>query len=284
MKRIVLLLYAISLAPRILAQEPGQPAAPLQSGAVIPPTVDAARPSASGQKIMLPSGTRLPLRLSNGISTRTAKAGNSIYFETIYPIAQDGRIVIPMGSFVRGHLVEVRRPGRVKGRGEILVGLDSLTLPNGYVVALNATPNSADTGGKETVDPEGKIKGSSGVGHDVQTVLVTTAGGAYLGTNVALFTAGSLGKGAAVGGAAGAVAGLAVLLLTRGPEAELPRGTILDVLFNRSLAFDADRLPPNAPGRSSPLPEPALRSKAGPQQDRTTRRPQPLSLLPLLPF
>lgn len=284
MKRIVLLLCAISVAPRILAQEPGPLPAASPVGIAIPATVEAAKSSANGQKIILPSGTRLPLRLSNGISTRTAKEGNSVYFETIYPLAQDGRVVIPMGSFVSGHLVEVRRPGRVKGRGEILVRLDSLTLPNGYVVALNATPNSADTGGKETVDSEGKIKGASGVGRDAGTVVVTTAGGAYLGTNVALFTAGSLGKGAVIGGAAGAVAGLAVVLLTRGPEAELPRGTILDVAFSRPLALDADRLPVNDPGKLSPLPEPALRPQGGRQQDRTVRRQQRDSLLRLLPF
>ncbi len=284
MKRIVLLLYAISLAPSILAQELGSLSAPPLPGPATPAAVDTTKPSASAQKIILPSGTRLPLRLSNGISTRTAKVGNSVYFETIYPIAQDGRIVIPMGSFVRGYLLEAKRPGRIKGRGEIRVRLDSLTLPNGYSVALNATPNSADTGGNETVDPEGKIKGGSGASHDIGTVVITTAGGAYLGTNVGLFTAGSLGKGAAIGGVAGAVAGLAVVLLTRGPEAELPRGTILDVVFDRPLAFDADRLPLNGPGRLSPLSEPAVRQQSGRQKDRTARRPQPGSLLRLLPF
>ena len=189
-----------------------------------------------------------------------------------------------MGSFLQGHLVKVRRPGRVKGRGEIVVHLDSLTLPNGYVVAQNATPNSADTGGKETVDSEGKVKGPSGVGRDVGMVLATTAGGAYLGTNIGVFTAGSLAKGAAVGGAAGAAIGLGVVLLTRGPEAELPRGTILDVVFDRPLILDADRLPLNDPGKPSPPPEQALTPQAGLQQNRMVRRSQRSPLLRLLRF
>jgi hypothetical protein len=286
MKRIVAvcLLCVTSLsAPRIFAQEPGSRPA-LQPGPGTPATAEAARPSVGAQKIILPSGTRLPLRLSNGVNTGTAKAGDSVYFETIYPVAKDGRIVIPMGSFVRGHLLEAKRPGRIKGRGEIRVQLDALTLTNGYTIALNATPNSADTGGKEAVDPEGKIKGPSGLGHDVGTVLLTTAGGAYLGTNIGVFTGGSLGKGAAIGGGVGAVAGLALVLLTRGPEAELPHGAILDVVFDQALAFEADRLPLNDPGRLSPLPEPALRPQHGRQQDRMVRRPQPGSLRRLLLF
>jgi len=56
--------------------------------------------------------------LRNGINARTAKAGDSVYFETAYPIAQNNRIVIPMGSFVRGKILESKRPGLIKGRGD----------------------------------------------------------------------------------------------------------------------------------------------------------------------
>jgi hypothetical protein len=208
--------------------------------------------SQPSQQIVVPAGTRLPLALRNGINTRTAKAGDSVYFETIYPIAQNNRIVLPMGSFLRGELLQSKRPGFVKGRGEIRMALYQITLPNGYTLPLEATPSSADRDGNEGVDKEGTIKGRADGRRDVGTVVVTTAGGAYIGTLAGAVANGAAGTGALIGGGVGAAAGILAILATRGPEAELPRGTTLDVIFDRPLILDANLLPANVPGKMSP--------------------------------
>src|SRR2546429_4300728 len=57
--------------------------------------------------------------LQNGITTRSAKPGDSVYLQTSFPVTIGNRIVIPVGSYLRGELVESKRPGRVKGRGEL---------------------------------------------------------------------------------------------------------------------------------------------------------------------
>ena len=62
---------------------------------------------------MVPSGTRLPLVLHNGISTHSAKPGDPVYLETLFPIIEDGHVVIPAGSYVGGEITEAKRPGRV---------------------------------------------------------------------------------------------------------------------------------------------------------------------------
>jgi hypothetical protein len=80
--------------------------------------------------------------LRNGINTRTSKPGDSVYFETIYPLAHNNRIIIPIGSFLRGQLLASRRPGLVNGRGEIRMTLDQMTMPNSYTLSLAATPSS----------------------------------------------------------------------------------------------------------------------------------------------
>jgi hypothetical protein len=254
-------LVATAIVGRLLAQE--SPGAPVPK--TVPAVLESAGPtvsSSSGGQITVPAGLRLPLLLRYGINTRTAKAGDSVYFETAYPIAQNNRIVIPMGSFLRGQLLEVKRPGLIKGRGEFRMVLEEITFPNGYTVSLVATPTSADRDGREGVDPQGRIKGASGSGHDKLLVLATTAGGAYIGTLAGAAADGAPGKGALIGGGAGAAAGVLAVLLTRGPEAELPRGTMLDVVFNRPLILDADHLPGNDPGKlSQPL------TPAGPQQE-----------------
>jgi len=139
--------------------------------------------------------------LENGISTRGAKAGDSVYFHTSFPITQNNHIIIPVGSYLRGELIESKRPGKVKGRGEFRMRLDTLIFPNGYTVDLNATPRSADTGGKETMDSEGKITSAGGKGQDVKTIAETTATGAGIGA-IADGPKG-LGIGSGIGAAAG---------------------------------------------------------------------------------
>jgi hypothetical protein len=195
------------------------------------PSAAPARPS--GKKLVVPSGTRLAVVLENGISTRSAKAGDSLYFHTAFPVTQNNQVVIPVGSYLRGSLLESKRPGRVKGRGEFRMRLESLTLPNGYTLDLLAAPRSADTGGKETTDPEGKVTGEAGKGKDVGTVATTTVTGAGIGA-----IAGGA-KGAGIGAGVGGLIGLGAILLTRGPEAQLPRGTTMDIVLERELAMDS---------------------------------------------
>jgi hypothetical protein len=201
-----------------------------------PPAVaPAPRPApraGSAERITIPAGTRVGVVLENGITTRSAKAGDSLYFHTSFPVTQNNRVVIPVGSYLRGSLLESKRPGRVKGRGEFRMRLDTLILPNGYTVNLNAAPRSADSGGNETMDSEGKVTGPGGKGKDVGTVAGTTATGAGIGAIA------GRGKGAGIGAGIGGMAGLAAVLLTRGPDAELPRGSALDIVLERDVALD----------------------------------------------
>jgi len=192
------------------------------------------------------------LVLHNGISTHSAKVGDPVYFETLFPIMINGRVAIPAGSYVSGEVTESKRPGRVKGRGELTIKLNTLILTNGYMVSLNAVPRSAGTGGRETVDNEGKVIGDSDKAGDVGTVAKTTAAGAGIG---GLATRGATGVG--IGAGVGAAAGLMAVLLTRGPDAELPRGTTVDVTLNRPILLDAEKDQFTGPGQASAL--------AGPQ-------------------
>lgn len=227
--------------------------APPPVPAATPVQASATPPDAKAQ-VRIPSGTVLPLVLHNGISTRSAKTGDPVYFETLFPVMIDGRVAIPAGSYVSGEVTEAVRPGRVKGRGQLMIKLNTLILPNAYMVNLNASPKDASTGGNETVDSEGKVIGDSDKGSDVGTIAKTTAAGAGIGS-----IATRSGTGAAIGAGAGAAAGLIAVLLTRGPEAEMPRGTTVNVSLNRPIFLDADKDQFAAPGQASTLAGPANR-------------------------
>ena len=204
--------------------------------------------------LLVPAGTRLPLVLHNSVTTRNAQPGDPIYLETTFPIVLNGRILVPAGSYVQGEITEAKRPGKVKGQGEVRVRLTTLILPNGYTVQFDAVPTNAGTGGGESTDKEGNIKGDTDKATDVGTVIKTTSVGAAIG-GIAGRSAGSAGIGAGVG----AAAGLAAVLLTRGPELELPRGTTLDVVLDRPLYLDASQINFTDPGRATALPGPASR-------------------------
>jgi len=185
--------------------------------------------------ITVPAGTRVGVTLENGISTASAKRGDSVYFRTSFPITINNKVVIPVGSYLRGEVTESKRAGRVKGKGELRIRLNTLVLPNGYTVDLNAEPNSSDAGGTKT-DSEGKITGPGGKAKDAETIATTTATGAGIGA-----IAGG-GKGAGIGAGIGGVAGLAAILFSRGPEAQLPRGSSMDLQLERDLQLDADQI------------------------------------------
>jgi hypothetical protein len=239
-----------------LAQQPPGPQTSAPDPVPPPPArgPDAQR-SGSSEKVRVPAGTRVVVVLENGISTRSAKPGDSVYFRTSFPITQNNRVVVPVGSYLRGELLESKRPGRIKGRGEFRMRLNTLIFPNGYTVDLNAAPRSADTGGKETMDSEGKVTGPGGKGKDVGTVATTTATGAGIGA-----IAGG-GKGAGIGAGIGGLAGLGAVLLTRGPEAELPRGSTLDVVLEHELALEGSQIQYTNVGQASTITPPPARQE-----------------------
>ncbi len=231
---LCLIAALLAVSASCTAQQPEGPQTAAPPPVAPKPVV--AQQTGSSERITVPAGTRVGVVLQNGISTRSAKAGDSVYLQTSFPITQANRIVIPVGSYLRGELLESKRPGKVKGRGEFRLRLDTLILPNGYTVSLNAAPRSADSGGKETMDSEGKVTGPGGKGKDAGTIAETTATGAGIGA-IAHGV-----KGLGIGAGIGAAAGLAAVLLTRGPEAELPRGSTLDIVLEHDLSLDGSRI------------------------------------------
>ena len=286
----VAVLYIACTAGSLFSQETASTSPP-ELPVVAPVEAGVPAPSAKlpSEQLVVPLGTHLPLILRNGINTRTAKRGDSVYFETVYPITANNRVAIPMGTFVRGEIVGAKRPGFIKGRGEFRIAIRQMTFLNGYTIDVLAVPNSVDPNTGAGVDSEGKIKGPSSSVRDTTAVLLTTAGGAYVGAIAGGVINDAPGRGALIGGGAGAIAGLIAVLATRGPEAQLPRGTIMDVVFDRPLILDAAYLPTNTGAGIDPQPRyPAVvqdtRLSQREERRRHTGAPLllPLLLLPLL--
>jgi hypothetical protein len=128
------------------------------------------------KEYVVSSGVRIPLALINSVSTKHSASGDRVYLETVFPILANGKIAIPPGSFVSGTITEIKRPGRVKGRGELYLRFDTLTLANGVTRDFRARMSGVDGRGSEELDrKEGKVMtftdadlnftGTAGSGH-----------------------------------------------------------------------------------------------------------------------
>ena len=151
------------------------------------------------------SGTKVPLSLINSVSTKHSAEGDRVYLETVFPVLVNGRIVVPVGSYVAGTVTQIKKPGRVKGRGELYVRFDSLTLPNGVTRDFRGRIGSMDGNAKDELDrAEGTVRSEGNKAGDARTVGEAAAAGASVGV-IAGGAAGHYGMGAGIGAAAGNV-------------------------------------------------------------------------------
>jgi hypothetical protein len=185
--------------------------------------------------VEIPKNTHVLLKMVNSISTRTAQDGTQVYMQTASPISDGTRIVVPVGSYVQGTVLMAKRSGQVKGRAQLSIRLDVLTLPSGKTLKFSPHLSSVDDGQstQKVVNNEGLVQQGSSVGKDAERIAILAGGGAAVGATVERNW-----TGAGIGGAAGSAVGIATTLLTRGKEVELRQGSSLDVVFDRPLAVD----------------------------------------------
>ena len=232
---LALALLTAPLPAQETAEDPGEPDTLLSDGL-------RTREQPEGPGITIPRGTRVPLVLINSISTKHASPGDRVYLESVYPVPVDGRIVVPPGTYVSGTVTSVKRPGRMKGRGELFLRFEQLILPNGTIRDLVGRVGALDGRSPEDFDrEEGKVTSESNKGGDTRSVGEATAAGASIGV-IAGAAGGRAGMGLGVGAAAGAAAGLIGVLASRGPEAILEKGTQLDMVLDRDLFFTEEEV------------------------------------------
>jgi hypothetical protein len=170
----------------------------------------------------------------NSVNTRTAKVGDYVYLRTATPIVVQNEIVAPAESYVQGVVAHAKPSGRVKGRAELGIRLETMTLPSGRTFKFSPRVASVDSGDNaQKVDHESTVKQGGSVGRDAAQVAITAGTGATIGA-----LADRSWRGAGIGAGAGTAVGLATALLSRGHEVELRQGSTLDVVFDRSVPLE----------------------------------------------
>jgi hypothetical protein len=154
----------------------------------------------------IPAGAKITVVTDQSVSSKTAKAGETVTGSVAHDVTVDGKVVIPKGAPVKLTVSSVQASGRLSTPAKLYLRLRSVTV-GGKTYTIATSSAGRTLGGKGKRDA-GFIGGGA-------------AGGAVIGA-----LAGG-GKGAAIGAAAGAGAGTAGAAATGKKDIEFPAETRL---------------------------------------------------------
>ena len=160
-------------------------------------------------RLLVPAGTNLTMALSSGITTKTAKPGDTFGAMVVSDVMVGNRVAIPEGSRVHGSVTNVvSGSNKIGGLPTLGLRFDTLELPDGQQVALNG----------ELVQ-----QGRSDTGRDTAKIVGGAVAGAVIGHQVD-----NSDKGKVIGGLLGGAAG-ALAAKKTGAEVELPQDSTLTI-------------------------------------------------------
>jgi hypothetical protein len=169
------------------------------------PSADSA--TSAGGKVTVPAGTRLLVRMIDGVDSSKNHVGDRFHASMETDLVVGDTVVARKGTDLYGRLAEAKQAGHMAGSSELKLELTDIVV-NGQSYPLI------------TGDYEAKGKGRGG------NTAEKVGGGAALGAIIGAIAGG--GKGAAIGAGVGAGAGGAVQVMTRGEQVRVPSETLLE--------------------------------------------------------
>ena len=170
------------------------------------------------QKVTIPDGTTLSIRLIDGLDSEKNQPGDTFRATLNAPIVINDDVVIPQGADVEGRVVDVKSAGRFAGQSVLTLELTKLDV-NGRTYNLHSDQWS---------------KSGSGRG---KATAAKVGGGAALGAIIGGIAGG--GKGAAIGATVGAGAGTGVSAATKGQQIALNSEALLSFKLESPLTVTA---------------------------------------------
>ncbi len=165
----------------------------------------------------IPAGAKIPVLTDQSVSSKTAKAGQTVTGTVAQDVTVGGRVVIPKGSATKLTVSGVQASGRLSTPAKLYLRLRTVTVGGKtYTFATNSVGRTEKGKGKRDA---GFIGGGA-------------AGGAIIGA-----LAGG-GKGAAIGAGAGAGAGTVGAAATGKKDIEYPAETRLSFTTRTAVAIN----------------------------------------------
>ncbi|HEX3091829.1 MAG TPA: hypothetical protein VHW72_04355 [Candidatus Angelobacter sp.] len=196
--------------------EPPRPAPNYAESAPPAPVRSTPAPVISGDRVSVPTGTRLTIRTIDSIDSDRNRVGDKFAATLDQPLYVNDVLVVPKGADVYGRLEEAKEAGRLAGKAQLKLSLTGIVV-NGQTYALS-TGNYELSGKSRTANTATKVGGGAAVGALIGAVV----GG---------------GKGAAIGAGVGAGAGTAVQVATQGDQVHVPSETLLEFALDQPVTI-----------------------------------------------
>lgn len=197
--------------------EPAPRPAPNYAEPASPATVRSIpAPAISGDRVSVPTGTRLTIRTIDSIDSDRNRVGDKFAATLDQPLYVNDMLVVPKGADVYGRLEEAKEAGHLAGKAQLRLSLTGIVI-NGQTYALS-TGDYELSGKSRTANTAKKVGGGAAVGALIGAVV----GG---------------GKGAAIGAGVGAGAGTAVQVATQGDQVHVPSETLLEFALDQPVTI-----------------------------------------------
>lgn len=119
----------------------------------------------SGQASVVPAGTTLNTELSRSVDSKRAQAGDPVIAQVTEPVKIDGKVVVPKGTKVEGHVTRVTAKGKGDKDSTLAIQFDRAVLKDGRslplqakIQAIAAEPRVAPVGG-DVLQPAESVEG-----------------------------------------------------------------------------------------------------------------------------
>lgn len=178
---------------------------PATTAPIGPVQVDTSEPG------VVPVGQELDVRLQTPLSSETSTVEQRFEATTVVDVMQNGRVLIPAGSIVRGVVADVKRPGRIDRQGSLTLSFDQIEVRGRMHQIRGLATQVFESGGIR------EEAGTAGAGAGVGAVV----GGIFGGWSGAIL--------GAVIGAGGAI------VATEGKDIHLPAGSIIRIRMDSPL-------------------------------------------------
>jgi hypothetical protein len=191
--------------------------------------------------VTIPAGTRVLMVLKSPLHTTSGTAGSGLYLETLYPVVQGNAVVIPARTLVQGVVESDERPGHLKRTSEFRFHFTTMIFPNNLVVPINGVLQSIP--GARNIRTRSSDRTLEPVDQAEKVITPTAAsavGGAIIGSHR------SFGIGLLPGAGLGAALGQGAVLLKRGDEIILPRGTSDEMVLQSPFNLEQSQITQNA--------------------------------------
>jgi type IV secretion system protein VirB10 len=187
--------------------------------------------------VILPAKTDIFVRLQRSLNSKTVSPGDKFSTLVEVPVTLDDRIVIPVGSYMLGHVASKETAGYIEGKANLVLVFDTVILRNGITRQLRAHVQSAEGYESNPESEDGELVAGGSQGEEV-------AVGATTGAVIGLITAGTATvfnrgnpRAFEIGPGIGAAGGALLALLKKGDEVELRRGTSLTIQLQDEVEF-----------------------------------------------